>query len=388
MHGYWRGWKNCGANFSCVLWWECKVICCSNATWVVFSNVFFSKCWLCTWLLTVFLWLSCLFTFLNIAQILYINRQSCFLTFYLSRLQAAADCLMLALTTMSTCLLCFVLFRKLLVEWVWTPRRPRRCGKTKRLLKSTLPCFTVIRYNITTCWRKTQRSPNYSQIVWKIKAQICWVNTKNKSLYQTENRKWMKHFTEILCLLFAYFQKAGVTISDHHSASESFMKHMENEVNILSFQPPEAMFVVLTSLLSHRDYELIKITDEMSPLMRCLLAKRCSPWLLDCGDIFYQSNIFDLNNFVWSKRLQIAWKTIYPGNFSMTKCRSCSNGMASFAFHIVVHHVLSVLSVPVDCGNIFSFSCFVSSVFVEDARLTGFGSTLPFPAVQPPSSTR
>ena len=199
----------------------------------IFECFFFSKCWLCTWLLTVFSWLSCLFTFLNIAQILYINRQSCFLTFYLSRLQAAADCLMLALTTMSTCLLCFVLFRKLLVEWVWTPRRPRRCGKTKRLLKSTLPCFTVIRYHITTCWRKTERSPNYSQIVWKIKAQICWVNTKNKSLYQTENRKWMKHFTEILCLLFAYFQKAGVTISDHHSASESFMKHMENEVSIL-----------------------------------------------------------------------------------------------------------------------------------------------------------
>ena len=35
----------------------------------------------------------------------------------------------------------------------------------------------------------------------------------------------------------AFFQAAGATIVDHHTASESFMKHLENEVSARVFLP-------------------------------------------------------------------------------------------------------------------------------------------------------
>lgn len=46
----------------------------------------------------------------------------------------------------------------------------------------------------------------------------------------------------IVCIL--YFQLCKVTIVDHHSATESFMKHMENEYRVRGGCPGDWVWIV------------------------------------------------------------------------------------------------------------------------------------------------
>lgn len=49
-------------------------------------------------------------------------------------------------------------------------------------------------------------------------------------------------FTEINLAILDSFQKAGVTLVDHHTASETFIKHLENEQRLRGGCPAGLMF--------------------------------------------------------------------------------------------------------------------------------------------------
>ena len=45
-------------------------------------------------------------------------------------------------------------------------------------------------------------------------------------------------------IIYIYFQLAKVTIIDHHSATESFMQHMENEQRLRGGCPADWVWIV------------------------------------------------------------------------------------------------------------------------------------------------
>ncbi len=62
---------------------------------------------------------------------------------------------------------------------------------------------------------------------------------------KTNSSLWKdKALLELNYSILYSFQKAGVTITDHHSASESFMKHYENENKLRGGCPADWVWIV------------------------------------------------------------------------------------------------------------------------------------------------
>lgn len=74
--------------------------------------------------------------------------------------------------------------------------------------------------------------------------------------------------------LLSYFQQMGVTITDHHAASESFMKHMENEQKARGGCPADWVWIVppmsgsLTEVF-HQEMLLYKLKPSYEYMVSC-----------------------------------------------------------------------------------------------------------------------
>lgn len=80
--------------------------------------------------------------------------------------------------------------------------------------------------------------PNRRNLIKPIAVKM-GLNTRNLSTLWKD-----KVMLEVNIAVLHSFQKAKVTIVDHHTASEIFMKHLENETKVRGGCPADKMFII------------------------------------------------------------------------------------------------------------------------------------------------